>query len=352
MTTGTYSLADLRKYRFASAAEFGLDTINKVVSDELAYWNANVNEQMNFLAEPLTEQSRIYGTSAKVAMQELDEFGRAKTQKNLPGQTVSFPIRTYGQALGWTEQYMAMKTPADVVEQLDECKLGHAEELNKQMKKAIFNDTNYDFVDPYNGVTLGIKRLINADSSTIPNAPDGTTFDGASHTHYVGTTSGSFAAADLNSAVSNITEHGITQGIKIFVNGSNLASVAALSGYTALSSNLFNYGGTTSTVQKLDYSDVSNFCAGIWDGKYEVWVKNLLVPANYILVAATGASEKVLGFRQLAQPSLQGFRIKAQFSNYPMIAEVTESIFGYGIWNRLGAVCLSKTSTWSNPTIS
>jgi len=348
MTTGLFSISDLRSVTYASAMKYGLDTINQVLAADLAQYNAMVTEQMAFLADPLTEQARVYGTSAKIDMVEMDEYGRPVTKKNSVGQTVAFPIKTFASALGWTEKYLQLHTPAELVAQYDQIRRGHADQMIYQIKSAIFNNTNYTQTDPFNAVSLAVKRLINADSSTIPEF-GGSTFAGASHTHYMATASGSYAATDIDSLISNVTEHGMTKGIKIFVNGADIAAISALTGFTALSSSLlFAASGTN---QKLDVSDVSNYCSGLWDGLYEIWVKNLMIPSGYIMAVATEETEKVLGFRQLPQAELQGLRIDSMFTDHPLVAQNAEAIFGFGVWNRLGAAVMSKVDTWANPTL-
>ena len=72
---GIKSVEDLRAYRFASAAEVGLDTINSILERDLAAVNASMNDALSLIAEPVTEQSRIYGTSYRHAFQEVDEHG-------------------------------------------------------------------------------------------------------------------------------------------------------------------------------------------------------------------------------------------------------------------------------------
>ena len=347
-TTGLFSINDLRQVNYASAMKYGLDTINQVLAADLAQYNAAVAEQMRFLAEPLTEQARVYGTSAKIDMTEMDEFGRPISKKNVVGQTVAFPIKTFASALGWTEKFLQLHTPAELVAQYDQIRRGHSEQLLLQIKKAIFNSSNYSQTDPYNSVSLAVKRLINADSSVIPEF-GGTTFAGASHTHYLATASGSFAATDIDALISTVAEHGLTKGLKVFVNGADIAAISALTGFTALSSSLLF--GTSGTNQKLDMSDVSNYLAGLWDGLYEVWVKNLMIPSGYIMCVATDEVEKLLGFRQLPQPELRGLPFDAMFSDKPLVAQNAEAIFGFGVWNRLSGAVMSKVDTWANPTL-
>jgi len=58
----------------------------------------------------------------------------------------------------------------------------------------------------------------------------------------------------------------------------------------------------------------------------------------------------VLGFRQLAEPTLQGLRIDPMFESMPLVSQKAESIFDFGVWNRLGACVLYiGNTTWADP---
>lgn len=350
--TGINSIDDLRLVKYASAADFGLDTINKVLQQDLANFNAAMNEQLKFLAEPLSEQSRVYGTSGSLQFDELDEFGVPVSRKNTVGETVSFPLKFYGTAIGFTERAFALKTPGELIEKVLQGQRGYAETVIREIKKAIFNNTNYTFVDSlYNGVSLGVKRFINADGSVIPDAPDGTAFDGATHTHYIARAA-ALANTDVDAALTKVSEHGLTSGLKLFVNKANVSDLSGIGStkFTPLSSAFINYSASDSTVVRMDMSDTSNYLAGYWGGLYEVWVKPW-VPANYILAVSTDEAEKPLGYRQL--PGLEGLRIDAENSQFPLIAKNMVAQFGFGVWNRLaGSVLYIGGTSWVNPTIS
>lgn len=353
MTTGIVSIDDLRAVRYASAASFGLDTISKVLSADLEFYNGLVNEQMNYLAVPLTEQARVWGSSATIGFQEMDEFGKPISAKNTVGSTVMFPIRVFAAALGFTEKWLQLHTPAELVERYDQIKRGHAENMLLRIRKAIFNDGNFTQVDPFNSVSLSVKRLLNADSTAIPDF-GGKSFTAASHTHYLAVSGSECVNADIDDLFTHVSEHGMTKGLKLFINQDQKANVTGLSKFTALSSDLIAYGGVNSTIAKLDFSDMGNQFIGYWDNSHEVWVKpSQMIPADYVMVAATEEVEKVLGYRQLPAPELQGLRIDAQYSNFPLVAQNAEWIGDFGVWNRMGAaVMITSGSTWVDPTLT
>jgi hypothetical protein len=346
MPTGTYSLEDLRQQRFASAAEFGLDTINKVLQADLLYYNAQVQDQLQLLAEPLTEQSRVYGASASNPMVEVDEYGVAPSHETLVGTTISFPLKLYKSAIGWTSKYLEIATPEEIVEQYLKARRGHAAQLILQLRRAIFNSTNYTHVDKLtNGVSLTIRRLINADGEAIPDSPAGVSFTAATHDHYNARV-GTLANSDVDSLVSDVTEHGNTRGLKIIIALSDKATLTALTGFVALGDRGFVYNANDSTVRTYNFDDLENQLIGYWrQSNVEVWVKPWAL-ASYWLCVATGIPEKCVGFRQRKQTNLQGLRIVPMLTNdYPLIAQNMEAEFGFGIWNRSAAAVLYTGGT-------
>lgn len=349
---GSYSVDDLLAVRFSSAATYGLDTINKVLQANLNYYNAEVSEQLSLLAESATEQQRIYGTSAMVDMVEIDEYGAAPTKKNLTGVTCGFPLRLYSASIGWTSKFFELASPAEIAEKYLQVRKGHAAKMTQEIKKAIFNNANYTFVDKLtNGVSLGVKRFINADSSVIPNSPAGVSFDGASHTHYLARAS-TLANSDIDGIVSTVTEHGHTQGLILVIALADKAAISALTGFKKLSSPELIYNVTDATVAKIDMGDLENQMIGLWNETIPVWVKPWAI-ANYVLCVATGAAEKPLVFRQRPQGGLQGLRIVAEINDYPLIAKSMEAEYGFGVWNRTaGSILYTGATSWANPTIS
>ena len=356
-TTGLYSLQDLLAVRNASAAQFGLDNINQTVQAETAYANRAVDEMLADLCQPMNVQSAIWGGGGLVNMEEMDEYGVPLPGHNAPGITAQFPIRMYKQTLGWTEEYFQQATPAEVAEKFLELRKGYFAALTKSMRRALYGYGNgttcqYSFIDRLtNGVTLTVYPFSQGDVTVgiVPDSPAGASFAN-NHTHMLA--ENIVTGADINALIDTVTEHGNTKGLKLYVNAADKAAVAALTTwYTPLSNALLSYSGVTSTLVKLDSVDLENQMVGYWNNNVEVWVKPWAVD-GYLLCVATGMPEKALGYRQRPQPALQGWRICAQYSNHPLIAEYAKAEFGFGVFNRtMGAVDYMDNDTWANPSI-
>lgn len=348
--TGTYSVDDLLAVRLASAANFGTDKIFNALQADMDFYNGLVREQLSLMAENVTEQTRIYGGSNLHRMTQVDEFGVAPSKKAYVTSDVSFPLNLFSSTIGWTSKFIETAKPAEYASEYLAVRGGHSYEINLQIKKAIYNNTNYSFVDKLtNGVTLNIKRFVNADSAAIPDY-QGTTFDGSTHTHYVASTSGSVANDDVDALISNVTEHGHTRGLMLVIALADKAKIKALTGFTALGNIAMDYRNTDTTKAMLDNTDLNNQHIGYW-GDVQIWVKPYAV-ANYMLCITT-EGEKALGFREREQTSLQGLRLVSDIPTFPLIAKSFEAEFGIAVNNRTaGAVLQLNSSTWANPTIS
>ncbi len=189
MTTpvGTYSLADLRANRFQSVVEYGIDNINAILQRDVAANNQIVIELQSELAEPSTDPQRVYGASIDGDMVEVDEFARSATKKPAVGSGVGFPLKAFQYPVGWDKRWIDRASVGELAERAMAAETAYLKAHRRDLKRALFLSTNYTWRD-INGVPvadLAVKRLVNADSMAIPNGPDGSTFNAATHTHYL-----------------------------------------------------------------------------------------------------------------------------------------------------------------------
>lgn len=348
--TGMNDISTLLAARFQSVAEFGMNTVQRILEADIAAHNQIVSEMVGEMAELTTDRQRIYGTSASGEMIEVDEYGRAPTQRPLPGSTVGFPLRAFQFPIGWTEKYMQTRTPADVAQAVLGAEKAHLRAIQREIKRAIYGAANYTYKDHLvDNVSLSVKRFVNADSAEIPDGPNGETFDGASHTHY--NFNAALDAASLTANVTDVIEHGHGTGVRMAISRTNEAAVRALTGFTAYVDPRVVYRATDTPARTLDISRLDNRAIGIYEGA-EVWVKPWAI-ANYAFVWDAGSDMKPLAFRQRSQEALQGLRIAATNSAYPLFAQFLEAEYGIGVWTRTnGAVLFFAGGSYTSPTIS
>lgn len=351
MTTGTHDISTLLATGFQSAVEFGLDTIEQVLAADVAAHNQIVLDMVSGLAEPTTYRQRRYGTSISGEMVEVDEYGRAQTQTARPGSTVGFPMKMFQFALGWTEKWFQNHTPADMAIAVQNAQKAHLRRVQTEIKKAIFLSSNYTWTDfLVDNVELPVKRLINADSASIPDGPHGETFDGSSHTHYLARAGGSLAASDVKSAVNTVVEHGHGSGVKIAISRTDEDTWRTLLGTGGLYPDpRIVFRATDTPGQTLDVTRLDNRAIGVYQGA-EVWVKPWAI-ANYAFIWDMDGP-KPLVYRQRSATSLQGLRIASTLSTFPLVAEYMEAEFGVAVYERSnGAILYYGDTSYADPSL-
>lgn len=351
--TGTYTLADLKENRFdnVSVHDFGMDTLAEVVENDLAAHNAQVEELLMEFALPTEDIARIYGTAVDGTMQEVDEFGRGPTQKDLPGDTVNFPMRKYQFALGWTKDHLDSASVQEMAIAADAAEKAHLNAIRRDLKRALFYSSNYSFVDyAATKTTLAIKRLVNADAAPIPPGPNGESFDASTHTHYNGTNS--LAAADVKALIQDVAEHGHTDDVRIAIALADEAAWAALTGFKAyVDARLIQDPTNNDPRKQVDTLPVDNRAIGVIHGA-EVWVKPWGI-ANYGICWDAGSPNKPLAYRQPTQPNRRGLRLAGQIPSHPLLTQYMEALFGFGVWTRTnGAVLYTANATYAEPSIT
>jgi hypothetical protein len=353
MATGILTVADLLKQKNNSCVDYDISKIFAVIADDLKNYNSQVAEAMSAFCEKKDEQVTVFNTTTDRTFVEQDEFGIPVSKKGAAKWEVATGVRKWQTTLGWTKEYLQMKTPAELANAYNEIQIFDNKNIVRMIKQAIFNNANVTYTDNhYNAASLTLRRFWNADGSAMPANNSGTTFNGGSHTHYIAR-AGTLANSDVDGVLNTVLEHDQTLGVSMYINAAQIADLKGISStkFVALGSSLMVYNATDTTQRKFDMSDLSNYCAGIWDGKIEVWVKPW-VPANYILVMASGESVKPLQYRELPYESMKGIQLDSVSFAEPLVAQTATRYAGINVLNRsAGAVLYTGGTSWSNPTL-
>ena len=351
MATGVLTIADLIATRFASAKAFGVNTIADVLRADLAAHNQMVEQMVSEMCEISSDARRIYGGSNDANMTEVDEFGNAPSQKAVSGAECGFPLKRFQYNTGWTERFMDNATVADVAQKQLDAEKAHRKQVARQIKLAIYGNTNYTFNDlNVDNVALAIKRFVNADSAVIPDGPDGTTFDGSTHTHF--TAAAALAVADVTAMINTVQEHGHTGATYVAINVANEAAFRALAGFSAYVDMRMTIPADTSTpMTRLDYRKTNNRPIGLLSGA-EIWVKPWAI-ASYAFCYDAEDARKPLVLRQRSSGgALVGLRNVGSWSTHPFGGENMEWEGGAGVWTRTNGACYYfGGAAWADPTI-
>lgn len=349
--TGTLGLSDLLAQTYVSAEQFGVQTIQEVAQADVEAYNGIWRPLMADFVAVTTDAQRVSGGSSTPRSQKVNQAGRAATQIVGKGGTVGFPVDKFQYNLGWTADYYELATPADMAQQTLGAQAAHALDLTTEFKRAIYRSANYSYVDEYSkGITLTVRRFANGDGMPIASGPNGETFDGTSHSHYL--YASSMTAGLLTSLIATVQEHNANARVQLCLNSADALTVQALSGFDPLIYANFTVNANASVpLARRDIGPVNNVQIGTFNKVAEVWIKPWAV-ANYVVALDVNAPEKPVVLREPIAGRAD-LRIRAQFNAFPLSAEYMEWMFGMGVWGRVrGAVAYTgSSSAYADPTL-
>lgn len=351
LKTGTYDISSLLAANNQSLASFGTDRIAQVLQEDNAAYNEQVNGILADLTTTTTERQVLAGSSVGGNMIELDEYGRPPTQKDLPGYLVGVPLRKFGFATGWTQDWLDNATPADLAIKQQAAQAADLRRTRYEIAVAIFTPTNATVNDSLvDNVALPVKAFINADSTAMQNGPNGEVFDGTTHTHYDG--SATLTAAAVQASVADVAEHRTGVMLRICINQADAAAFSLLAGFTPLNAAYLQQIALSTTAildPRLDITKTDNRMIGYFNAA-EVWTKPW-VPANYLVVYDANAPIKPLARR--VRPNDRGLYIAAQLDTHPLHAQYIQRYQGFAAWGRVAlAVLKFNNATYSAPVLT
>lgn len=352
---GTLTLADLlATQRNTTVAKIGVDSAFKAIANTLRVHNDQLGEMMDDFVEKTTDRLRAYGTYSSMTMIDSDEFTVPPPQKISAGANIGFPLNMATISFQWTDMWFKKHTIEELAGHVNAAMDADARRIQRDLIRSLFYATNYDFVDAnVDGITLPVKRLVNADSATIPPGPQGESFTASTHTHYIAAAS-TFAATDLTSLVNTVREHFPGGGdIRVYINQAQEATVRGFSGYLTayVDARILPASTSARAVGKsLDPTSITSRAIGIDSNGAEVWVKPW-VPSGYAFAWNANAPKPVV-YRY--DPDY-GDGLQSMFDRQvdPFSVRGFRRIFGFGVWNRVNGACLyTANTTWADPTVS
>src|SRR6266702_3596097 len=318
MAYGTLTTLDTLASLRASTGlvvDIGEDVAWESIQAALDAHNQLLQESLTGFVDMTTDQLRRYGGPDNMAMEELDEFGTPGAQKIAAGVTLGFPLKLFGGGLQWTRTALQNMLASELAAQATAMLDADIKNVHKQLKLALFTPTNY-------------------------------TFEGATHTHYLGTAS--FAAADLTSLINTVIEHFLTGGIQVLANAAQETAIRGFAGFNPYyDPRLIPSVNTTNAMGDLDVMNITNRAIGVF-GAAEVWIKPW-IPANYVVAVLVGSPQKALAMRTRMAG---GGQLNLEFENeiWPLRSKGYSREFGFGVWNRVAAACLlTNNATYSAP---
>lgn len=362
LKTGTHTIADLASNQFAgtTAEQYGMERLNDAVQADLNVHNAQLETMVSELCTITDERGTVYGQNGRVEMVQADEFTKAPTQKFRGGDKIEWPLDKFALAIGWTYDYFKRASVQDVAKTQIAARRAHVARLLFDIKNALYGPLNFTWYDRWvDNMPLSVKRLVNADGGSIPNGPNGETFDSATHTHYDFLAAGYTQAAldaKLRELIRDVAEHGHTAGVRMYINQADETEISALPSFkplpdpriiTPLTQERVNIG------QVLDVTRLDNRAIGIF-GAATVWTKPW-IPTGYPFVFASGDARKPLVLRVSKIAAERGLRLVGPMrsSIHPLFAEQFEAWHGVGAGERTnGAILRIGAGAYAEPTFT
>lgn len=364
MAYGTNQLLDtLRVLDATTVNNFG----EQRIFDEITRVLQIHNEQMRDMIAPLVEFSdqrlRRYGGVDQTKMEPADEYSAPLAQKvSVTPQNIGFPLRMYQYGVQFTLDYILTRTVAELASQIEAALDADVRNLTLQIKKALYEPTNYTFDDyRVDNLQLPVKKLANADSFYIPVGPNGETFNSATHTHYLATAS--LTNQNLVDAINTVAEHDTRGALMLYISRTDETAVKALASFKPYTDarlvqpiTLVSSGGSlagsvaVNAVGNINIANTGNRAIGLFE-QAEVWVKPW-VPAGYLTVVRLGLRQPLL-FRTRTGSALGQLRLAAEYEQYPLRAQFMTREFGVSVQERVSAAILyTGGGSYTAPTLT
>lgn len=350
MSTGTYTMADLigiQDLARQMALAYGVDNLIRDIQADTAVYNALIDEQVREYAEITRDVTRRSGTDSGTEDTELDETGRAYTQKSAGGYDVAFPLRTYGYAVGWTAKALKRATVEDIARTTLAAQKAYRARIIRQLQAALYSPTNYTTRDfAATRVTLNVKALANGDGTNYGLDVNGNAI-ATNHSHYLA--SSTLTSAAVQSLINTVLEHESGQ-VVIEISALDLGAWQALTGFVAAQDPVIIQPTTaTQLALPLDTTKTDNrFVGRIFGANVytKTWAKS-----GYAVARIQNGARRALAMRQSAVPGEQGMYLSGTNSAYPLEANQWEWSFGFGANERLAAAVLDYGhSTYTQPS--
>lgn len=350
--TATYDLEWLRNQRNGRVlTSINATDLQRIVDTELAAHNARTQAMIGQYAARVPSRDGVDATGQSLtgSMTEVDEYGRARTQRPPQLGATYFPLRRYQFAAGFTADFFRKRTGADVVAVLENAQAAHRRELVKQIRDRIFSPFNYDFEDFLtDGKVFNVKAFYNNDGSVPPVSPNLTTFAGT-HNHYLGFTA--LDGAAMQAMINGVREHSDGAEVEVHISAIDEATVVALPGFAvAQDVNVRVSVNQTVAVQTTDRSNLNSRYLGQYQGA-AVYVKAWIFD-HYGL--AVDVSDPALGIRHPDDVQDEGLRPIGSIATFPLQSEYWGAEFGIGVRRRGGMVVAQFNSAsagqYTDPT--
>lgn len=361
--------APVRQEGYASSGDLVTHTADGVdlndVWDDAAEALAMYNEQQQTLLDlfvfPVEQPIEVVPQIGEISLQELTEYGIPEAaQLSVEMWSMGYDLRHYGKRLGYTWMFLMDADQRQIDAMHDGMMRADRRAVFRKVMEALFDNrirrTNirnqpYNVFPLYNGVNVG---------DIVPPPFKGNTFT-ATHNHYLTSGNALLDSADVEDLYSLIAEHGYgleagttfyllvnkTEADKIRTWRRGVVTANGISAtYDFIPSAtqpaviLPNAEGMLGSVPPSSYRGLP--VIGSYGDIYII--EESYIPSGYLLMVGSGGAGNLgnpVGFRQHANPAMQGLRIMpGNQQRFPLIDSFYAHSFGTGIRQRGGAAIM------------
>lgn len=311
-------------------------------------FNAVADAQTALITFPVLQATEKVAVPTNPGMQQATEFGRPeKIRTKLV--TRGFPIEHYDLGAGFTQEFLDEATSAQITAVALQAEMAYSLLRQEISLEALFTSANSTDEDGVN-----VKRLYNNDGE-VPPKWKRWTHDGT-HTHYLSSSAGAWAAADFDTLEEHLIHHGFgDNGVGLIVQAyrDDLAVIRALDEFVPAESADRPTITTGPIVGPTRGSTIPGFPAQGYVGPFTI-VRNDLIPSGYLLAQAVAGSfspRNPVGLRVHSNPSARGLRLFEGPYRYPLLESVYDCYLGAGVGQRGAAVVMEQgTDEYTDPT--
>ena len=323
-------------------ATVGQDVLWEAAQEYIARINAEIAAVTALFIERSTENFKIrYKLPGGGFLQRRNSDGTYGDVKVIGKWDVAFPLEDFGAAVGFNDVDMSYMTVGELDNHIQTVAIQNVNTFRFELIKALVNNTQRTFVDPYGG-TLLIEPLANGDAVVYPPIIGASAE--ATEDHYWDAGYVYSAITDVNNpfpaVVADLEHHfGTPQGgsnIMTFINSLATPYVEALTDFIPVDQKFVIAGADVDRVTGLPPNlpgRVIGRCNGTWVAEWRAF------PSTHMIGLDLDQPKPLLKRVDPADTGLpEGLNLVAEEESFPFKESFWRNRFGLGVGNRLNGV--------------
>lgn len=349
---GTHDIRDVQPYM--QVADIGQAVAFDYLGSILAVYEEYYGQlRSSLFGRQTTNYSERIEREQTGRMMPADEWSRAPTRKIGGFELISYPIKRWSDATGWTEDFL-------VYARVEQLLRDQRAQVNRDIRTltdyalgAFLRKDQYVYPDPRLNVDLTIKPFLNGDAF-VPPAWYNVTHT-SPHNHYIATAAATAATADYKAMYTHLNHHGFGNNVQLWIATNLEDGIRAMTAdFAPVPDPALVYpGGTVGFAGPIVTAAGGNpFVFGNRIGRIhhmDVIVQPFM-PDNYAFAWDTNQGPPLLERMEEAE-QLRGLRLVSQEQYFPLRRSEYQRRLGFAVANRINGVALHQVTggVYANP---